>query len=127
MEPVADLVVDVLGFFGRAFPAFNDGVHFLLKTFVVWENFFTMFDNCWKFFPAKLLEFGELHPESLDEANVVPGIVGVMCAVMLAEGDDLFGVFGSDLMELNFGGKGKPDLRGSDGSLHVTKVSREPK
>ncbi len=49
------------------------------------------------------------------------------CAVMFVEGDDLFGGFGSDLMELNFGGKGNPDLRGDDRSFQVTKVSGEPK
>ena len=30
LEPVADLEVDVLGFFGRAFPVFNEGAYFLL-------------------------------------------------------------------------------------------------
>ncbi len=77
LKSVTNFEVDVLSFFGRAFPAFNEGVYFLLKTFGARENFLTMFDNCWKFFPAKLLEFGELHPESLDETNVVPSNVGV--------------------------------------------------
>ena len=30
LESIADLEVYVLGFFGRAFPAFNEGVYFLL-------------------------------------------------------------------------------------------------
>ncbi len=74
------------------------------------EYFLSVFYYNGKFFSTKLLEFSVLHPECLDKAEVVPSDVGMLGAMVFVEGEDLFGGFGSDLMEFDFGGQGEPDL-----------------
>ncbi len=72
LEAVTDFKVNALGFFGRAFPAFNEVVDVFLQALRAWENFFSVFYYGGEIFSAKLLEFGVLHPESLDKADIVP-------------------------------------------------------
>ncbi len=77
-EAIPYLEVDVLSNFRGALLAFKERVDFFLEAFSVGENFLSVFYDNGKIFSAKLLEFGVLHPECLDKAEVVPSDVWML-------------------------------------------------
>ncbi len=77
-EAIPYLEVDVLSNFRGAFLAFEERVDLFWKAFCVGENFLSVFYDNGKIFSAKLLEFGVLHPECLDKAEVVPSDVWML-------------------------------------------------
>ncbi len=45
-----------------------------------------------------------LHPKGLDKAKVMPSNMRMLGTMVVVEGEDLFGGFGSNMLEFNFGG-----------------------
>ena len=109
-EAIPYLEVDVLSNFREALLSFEERVDLFLEAFCVGENFLSVFYDNGKIFSAKLLEFSVLHPEYFDKAEVVPSDVGMLGAMVFVEGVDLFGGFGGNLLEFDFGGQSEPDL-----------------